>query len=132
MRGLGRDSDEEETAAVTCLMWLADVLVRIAEDLDDPGCAGALVEEASAVLASLPHNGRTGTDPGPVPSAEPLTERELMVLQRLQDDLSLRRIADDLFISHNTVKSHARALYRKLGAHSRPEALGRARALGLL
>ncbi|MEU7162277.1 LuxR C-terminal-related transcriptional regulator [Streptomyces chrestomyceticus] len=35
-------------------------------------------------------------------------------------------------MSHNTVKSHARAVYRKLGAHSRTEALHRARERGLI
>ncbi|KUF18324.1 hypothetical protein AT728_25175 [Streptomyces silvensis] len=68
----------------------------------------------------------------PVAPVEALTERELIVLRRLQDDISLRRIADGLFISHNTVKSHARTLYRKLGAHSRPEALRHGRAAGLI
>ncbi|WJV50640.1 helix-turn-helix transcriptional regulator [Streptomyces flavofungini] len=132
LRGLGRDAQRAETAVDTCLVWLAGALVRIAEDLEDPHSVGALVDEAFAVLASVSQGGRTGADAGPAPPVEALTQRELMVLRRLQGDVSLRRIADGLFISHNTVKSHARALYRKLGAHSRAEALCRARRLGLI
>ena len=41
-------------------------------------------------------------------------------------------IAADLYLSANTVRTHLRHLYRKLGAHSRPEAVRRARAIGLL
>jgi ATP/maltotriose-dependent transcriptional regulator MalT len=61
-----------------------------------------------------------------------LTEREHSVLVRLQEDVPLRQIGLDLFISHNTVKTHARAVYRKLGVSSRTQALDRARQLGLL
>jgi LuxR family maltose regulon positive regulatory protein len=46
--------------------------------------------------------------------------------------LTLPEIARELHVSHNTVKTHIRSLYTKLGAHGRAEAVGRARALGLL
>ena len=63
---------------------------------------------------------------------EPLTGRELDVLRLLQGDLSLHEIAVELYLSFNTVKTHARAVYRKLGAHSRAEAVLIARRQSLI
>ncbi len=57
------------------------------------------------------------------PAEQPLTARELEVLRLLQRGLSHHDIARELYLSDNTVKTHLRAVYRKLGAHSRPEAL---------
>jgi LuxR family maltose regulon positive regulatory protein len=45
---------------------------------------------------------------------------------------SNRRIADELFVVEDTVKTHIKSVYRKLGVHSRTQALARARELGLL
>jgi LuxR family maltose regulon positive regulatory protein len=53
------------------------------------------------------------------------------VLRLLAGPLSLREIGDALYVSLNTVKTHARAVYRKLGVTSREEAVARARELGL-
>jgi LuxR family maltose regulon positive regulatory protein len=61
-----------------------------------------------------------------------LTERELAVLALLPAPLSQRELARDLFVSQNTMKTHLRAIYRKLGVDSRDEAVLRARSLGLL
>jgi LuxR family maltose regulon positive regulatory protein len=60
---------------------------------------------------------------------EALTERELAVLRMLPGRLTLREIADELFISINTLKFHLKVIYRKLGCSSRAEAAERARAL---
>ena len=60
------------------------------------------------------------------------SEAELAVLRLLATDLSARQIAGELFLSANTVRSHARAIYRKLGVRSREDAVARANALGLL
>ena len=49
---------------------------------------------------------------------EPLTGRELDVLRLLQGPMSLQQIAGELYLSFNTVKTHTRAVYRKLGAHT--------------
>jgi LuxR family transcriptional regulator, maltose regulon positive regulatory protein len=57
---------------------------------------------------------------------------ELAVLRYLATGLSRREIGEQMYISLNTVKAHSRALYRKLGASSRAEAVARAEALGLL
>ncbi len=61
-----------------------------------------------------------------------LTTAELRVLQLLPTHLSYPDIARRLFVSPNTVKTHARAVYRKLDASSRAEAVLQARDAGLL
>ncbi len=63
---------------------------------------------------------------------ERLTEREQSILSYLPTYMKSSDIAADLFVSVNTVKSHLQAIYRKLGAKSRQEAVRRARELGLL
>ncbi len=62
----------------------------------------------------------------------PLTEGETRVLRYLPTHLCTREIADELTLSVNTVKTHMRHLYQKFGAHSRGDAVRRARAFGLL
>ncbi|WP_433458882.1 LuxR C-terminal-related transcriptional regulator [Micromonospora sp. CA-248212] len=63
---------------------------------------------------------------------EPLTERELTILRYLQSILSNVEIAGELSLSVNTVKTHVRNIYRKLGATRRREAVRRARELRLI
>jgi LuxR family maltose regulon positive regulatory protein len=63
---------------------------------------------------------------------EPLSERELEVLQLIAEGLTNREIASRLFLSLNTVKAHNRNIYGKLGVRSRTRAVARARALGIL
>jgi LuxR family maltose regulon positive regulatory protein len=62
----------------------------------------------------------------------PLSERELEVLRLIASGKSNRRIAEDLFVSTATVKTHVNNLYRKLDARSRTQAVARARESGLL
>jgi len=67
------------------------------------------------------------------PSADDeLSERELTVLRLLRGDLTQREIGRELYLSHNTVHSHVRSIYRKLGASSRGDAVAIARTRGLL
>jgi LuxR family transcriptional regulator, maltose regulon positive regulatory protein len=61
-----------------------------------------------------------------------LTTAELRVLRLLPTHLSFREIAASLHVSANTIKTHAHAVYRKLDASSRTEAVANARQLGLL
>jgi LuxR family maltose regulon positive regulatory protein len=61
-----------------------------------------------------------------------LTTAELRVLQFLPTHLSFPEMAERLYVSANTVKTHARSVYRKLDASSRGEAVVRARDAGLL
>jgi LuxR family maltose regulon positive regulatory protein len=63
---------------------------------------------------------------------DPLTDREMHVLRLLTSDLSTVQIADRLVASYHTVRTHLKRIYSKLDAHSRHEAVTRARDLGLL
>jgi len=63
---------------------------------------------------------------------EPISQAEARVLRFLPTSLSAPEIARELYVSVNTVRTHMRHLYDKLGAHRRLEAIDRARALGLL
>jgi LuxR family transcriptional regulator, maltose regulon positive regulatory protein len=65
-------------------------------------------------------------------SAEPLSDSELAVLRLLPAALSNRQIGEELYISVNTVKTHLKSIYAKLGSSSREQAVGRARELGLI
>ena len=60
---------------------------------------------------------------------EPLTERERDVLRFLPSRLTVREIADELYVSVNTLKFHLRVIYRKLGVNSRAEAAEVARTM---
>ncbi|MDZ4828477.1 MAG: helix-turn-helix transcriptional regulator [Actinomycetota bacterium] len=63
---------------------------------------------------------------------EPLTDREHAVLQYLPTMMSNVEIARELFVSVNTVKTHLKAVYRKLGVERRRDAVLRARQLEIL
>lgn len=63
---------------------------------------------------------------------DPLTPRELQVLSLLIDEKSYSEIGARLFVSRNTVKSHASHIYAKLGVSSRAAAADAARRLGLV
>ncbi|WP_410566927.1 LuxR C-terminal-related transcriptional regulator [Amycolatopsis sp. cmx-4-61] len=95
--------------------WVANLLI------DHSGGFGALDRFAQAVRGRL------------VPHAPPssLTDREQVVLQRLPSQRSLDEIASDLTVSVNTVKTHVRAIYGKLGVNNRRSAVVVARQHGL-
>ena len=63
---------------------------------------------------------------------EPLSQRELEVLQLIAQGLSNREISERLFLALDTVKGHNRRIFDKLQVQSRTEAIARARELGLL
>ena len=69
---------------------------------------------------------------GPRPPLEALSTSEIRVLRYLPTNLSAPEIAAELYVSLNTVQTHMRHLYAKLGTHRRAETVARARALGLL
>ena len=75
-----------------------------------------------------------GASPAPElePLRDPLSDAELRVLRYLPSNLKATEIAAELCVSSNTVRTHLRHVYAKLDAHSRSEAVSRARQLGLL
>jgi LuxR family maltose regulon positive regulatory protein len=84
------------------------------------------------LLAALGARTRDQTEIDMSSLVEPLSDREIEVLGLLAEGLSNAEIAQRLFISLPTVKSHTRNIYGKLGVHSRKEAVVQARALGIL
>ena len=114
----------------------------------DTAGARAFLDDAQSVIRACP-------DPGPVITAvlhraesrlagprrvtQPLTpvfgdfsEREMAVLRLLASSLSQREIGSTLFISFNTVKTHSKSIFRKLGVATRADAVARARELDLI
>jgi LuxR family transcriptional regulator, maltose regulon positive regulatory protein len=88
----------------------------------------ALIGDILSLLA-----GRAPAPPaGPPPPLEPLSDSEIRVLRYLPTNLSAPQIASELHVSHNTVRTHMRHLYAKLGTHRRFDAVERGRSLGLL
>jgi LuxR family maltose regulon positive regulatory protein len=88
---------------------------------------GAFARQAEDLRAELSHPSGS-----PDLGASALTAAELRLLPMLATHLSFPEIAVEMFLSHNTVKSHANSIYRKLGISSRNQAVSRLRDLGLL
>jgi LuxR family maltose regulon positive regulatory protein len=87
----------------------------------------ALISDILEVLSGAKANGQSASR-----LIEPLSQSEMRVLCYLPTKLSAPEIADQLYLSVNTVKTHMRHVYDKLGAHRRHEAVEQARTLGLL
>ena len=120
--------------------WLANAYLLNAiasRALGDAAGELRSLDAADAILGSLANPGdlarrsrdlrhrasseiRTKTEFG-----DALSDREIAVLELAGSGLNQREIADQLFISYNTVKSHLKSTYRKLGATSRSDALTR-------
>ena len=119
-------------------VWVvaAFLLGTVARDsLGDPYAAGRALQHALDLAEPEQMLFPFLTHPSPEPiggHGEDLTHGETRVLHYLPTNLSAREIAGELYLSVNTVKTHQRHLYQKLGARSRTQAVERARALGLL
>lgn len=119
------------------LLLLAEVRLRLgdrtaAELLDEAqDVLTALPDDAEALLARLRRLGEELAALSPVSPPEPLTEREATVLRLLRGTLSLREIGQELHLSPNTIKTHTRVIYRKLGASTRRQAVEQARRMGI-
>ena len=127
-------------ATLEGMLRLAQVLL----DLGQRAEARELTGEAQDVLAEFPEGvevlqarleglRRQLTAPLRVAGrGSELTEREVAVLRLLRGTLSLREISVELYVSPNTVKTHAQAIYRKLGVSTRHDAVARGREAGVL
>jgi LuxR family maltose regulon positive regulatory protein len=131
-----RDSGQPPLLALALIRQAA-----VLRALDREAEAQAAAEEARTAVDSCP-------DPGILASwledverpprtrrpndDDTLSERELVVLRALTGPLSEREIGRELYLSHNTIHTHTRSIYRKLGVSSRNEAIRRGRELGIL
>jgi LuxR family transcriptional regulator, maltose regulon positive regulatory protein len=89
----------------------------------------ALIRE---ILNLLSGHAPAARPEGTEPLQQALSESELRVLRYLPTNLRAPEIAAELFVSRNTIRTHMRNVYAKLGVHSRTDAVNRARDLGLL
>jgi LuxR family maltose regulon positive regulatory protein len=103
---------DDRVAAATAAAEVRNVLTA------SPDGADALLARLGALEQEL------AVVPSP-PLAEPLTGREQAVLSLLRKSMSVSEIARELYLSGNTVKTHRRAIYRKLGVRTREEAIER-------
>jgi len=110
-----------DTAAARTLLREADEIFRRRPDL------GVFVQQAEDLRAELAQ-----VKGNSVPGASALTAAELRLLPLLSTHLSLPEIAQEMFLSPNTIKSQAYSMYRKLGVSSRSQAVAHAGQLGLL
>jgi LuxR family maltose regulon positive regulatory protein len=88
---------------------------------------GVLVDEVAELRRLLDSGAPVGAT-----GESPLTPAELRLLPYLQTHLTIREVADRLYVSRNTVSTQVGAIYRKLGVSSRSEAVEQATAIGLL
>jgi LuxR family maltose regulon positive regulatory protein len=117
--------------SVESQLRLAQVLLA----MDDRPAAATVLAEVRNVLTALPDGAdallarlgalERGLTVAAPPLAEPLTGREQAVLNLLRTSMSVSEIARELYLSGNTVKTHRRAIYRKLGVRTREEAIER-------
>jgi LuxR family transcriptional regulator, maltose regulon positive regulatory protein len=153
-RGMVEEAREDVLSSTRLLGQLVDfapwyeaetriVLARALLRLGDVAAARTLMTTAAHILRDIPESTtlrtwleetRAHLDAATRSASEnwALTPAELRVLQLLPTHLSLAAIARRLYVSPNTVKTHAQAVYRKLDASSRGEAVGHAYAAGLL
>lgn len=121
---------------------LALALIEQARALQAAGLseeASTAVADAAATIDSCPAPGRLRRRlealrraPPPHERDADLSGRELVVLRMLKGPLTERDIGRELYLSHNTIHSHTKSIYRKLGVSSRRQAVQRALTLGLL
>ncbi len=111
----------------------------MAQLLVEAAAHGVMPDYIGKLLAAFEAEKQKGKDISYLPPAspgrpliEPLSQRELEVLQLIAQGLSNREISERLFLALNTVKGHNRIIFDKLQVQSRTEAIARARELGLL
>jgi LuxR family transcriptional regulator, maltose regulon positive regulatory protein len=113
--------------------------IPMARLLSEAAAHGVMPDYAARLLVVLEAEAQMSEDKSYLPSAptaqsltEPLSQRELEVLQLIALGLSNREISERLFLALITVKGHNRNIFRKLRVRRRTEAVARAREFGLL
>ena len=111
----------------------------MAQLLAEAAVRGLAPQYTAKLLAAFPDFAAKPASPSATPATqldsdlvEPLSERELEVLQLIAQGLSNREISERLFLALSTVKGHNRLIFGKLQVQRRTEAVARARELGLL
>jgi LuxR family maltose regulon positive regulatory protein len=97
---------------------------RLITSFADPGMLGSLLDRTERALGRPSRRRPAAT--------KALTDKELVVLRLLATKLSQPEIAQELYVSVNTVRTHTQGIYRKLGVASRQVAIAAAREHGLL
>jgi len=105
--------------------YIESILAAIRDD------ERAVVPEAADQPTASPRQPRRPSPPSQ-PLVEPLTNRELGILELLAQRLSNKEIAEKLFISAETVKSHLQNIFQKLEVGKRREAVEKAKKVGIL
>jgi len=123
-------------------LWLLEMAKAYVELADAAG-ARAVLREVRDILHQRPDLGIVAAQCAElqaaadrlregVVGASSLTNAELRLLPLLSTHLSFQEIGERLFVSRNTVKTHAMSIYQKLGVASRSEAIARVQEIGLL
>ena len=130
---------ETSASAMALGGWVVHSLLEaLARDASgDPAAAADKLKRALDLAERQIYTLLTGIETAPLTSEaeslrDPLTESEARVLRYLPTNLSKREIADELYVSVNTIKTHVKHLYAKLDVKTRRQAVERARSLGLL
>ena len=122
----------ESTESLRPLLEPGVAIVPMLRHLLGQGVAPALIERA---LAAMPGLARV-EDADPLLAnrrlVEPLTNREMDVLELLVQRLSNKEIAESLFVAPSTIQTHLTNIFQKLNAGNRREAVARAREIGIL
>ena len=127
----------QPTELASALLHLASVL----RSLGDPPRAAGIAKEARSIIDACRDPGNLGArlevfeharQPRAAHPGDELTERELEILRLLDGPRAESDLAAQLFVSFNTLHTHVRSIYRKLGVSSRADAVTRARSRGLL
>ena len=123
------------------IQLFVDEGLPMAELLSDAAAHGIMPDYTSKLLAQFETMRPTEEDRRPSPAIpsppsqlliQPLSEREIEILQLVAQGFSNREIGTQLFLALDTIKGHNRRIYNKLQVKSRMEAVARGRELGLL
>jgi LuxR family maltose regulon positive regulatory protein len=122
-----------------CIRIFLDEGIPMARLLAEASAHGIMPDYTGKLLSAFEDEKQRSAGESPVrlsptsqPLIEPLSQRELEVLQLIAQGLSNREISERLFLALDTVKGHNRKIFDKLQVQRRTEAIARARELGLL